>query len=66
MRDLTAPHVMVALPGTKRVGYTLTDTVWITCHGTHETDLAKLEDELVFPHDHLIEQQGAQLCLGSR
>jgi quercetin dioxygenase-like cupin family protein len=48
-REITAPCTFVAKPGTKRAGYAIEDTVWTTIHSnpTHETDIAKLERELV-------------------
>jgi hypothetical protein len=42
-----APCVMVSKPGTKRVGYAHEETVWVTVHATTETDVEKLELELV-------------------
>jgi hypothetical protein len=48
-KRVQAPYIMVAKPGTKRVGYAHEDTVWITVHGTEETDLEKLEQELIAP-----------------
>lgn len=49
MKRLQAPAVIVSEPGTKRVGYAHTDTVWITIHASEETDLAALEAELIVP-----------------
>lgn len=54
-QELEAPQVLVTGPGTKRVGYTLTDTVWITVHGTEETDLEKLEHQLIAPSHEALE-----------
>lgn len=47
--ELEAPHTFISTPGTKRVVFTLTDIVWTTVHVTNETDLAKLEAELIAP-----------------
>ncbi len=44
---IKAPAVVPACAGMKRVGYAHEETVWITAHGTHETDLVKLEAELI-------------------
>lgn len=44
---LTAPHSWVSPPGTKRLVYANEDTVWTTVHATNETDLDKLEEELI-------------------
>lgn len=38
---------IVSPPGTKRIAYTHTEVVWVTVHGTHETDLAKIEAEFI-------------------
>lgn len=44
-----APYTVVSPPGTKRVGYAHEDCVWTTVHATDETDLDKLEAELIVP-----------------
>lgn len=44
---IEAPCTLVSEPGTKRAGLALEDTVWTTIHGTNETDLEKLELELI-------------------
>jgi hypothetical protein len=46
---IDAPFTFVAEAGTKRVGFALEDTVWTTIHASQETDLVKLEDELIAP-----------------
>lgn len=47
IQRIVAPAVIVSPPGTKRVGYAHSDSVWITIHGTHETDVAKIEAEVL-------------------
>jgi len=42
-----APHVFVSDPFTKRVVITHEDTVWLTAHGTYQTELDKVEDEII-------------------
>jgi hypothetical protein len=44
---LEAPLTMVSPAGTKRAVYTHEDTVWVTVHLTKETDLEKIEDEII-------------------
>jgi hypothetical protein len=44
---IKAPHVHVAPAGMKRISYSHEDSVWITVHATQETELDKLEEELV-------------------
>lgn len=42
-----APCTFVSPAGTKRAGYAITDTIWITFHHTEETDLEKIENEVI-------------------
>ncbi len=44
---ITAPHFGITKAGTKRVVYFHEETVWITVHATEETDLEKIEDEVI-------------------
>lgn len=49
---LTAPATIVSPPGTKRLGYAVTDVVWVTVshNPTNETDVPTLEKMLVVPN----------------
>lgn len=47
--DLQGPVVMVSQPGTKRALYAHTDVVWTVIHVTNETDIEKLEAEVIAP-----------------
>lgn len=64
MREVAAPFTMVSRPGTKRVGYALEDTVWTTIHATMETDLARLERELIAPTRAALAEKETTSCLG--
>ena len=44
---LEGPHTFINEPGDKRAVYAHEDTTWTTIHPTDETDLAKIEDEVV-------------------
>lgn len=44
---ITGPKVMVSKPGTKRAVYAHTDATTMTVHRTDETDLDKIEAELI-------------------
>ncbi len=44
---LKSPHGWVSPSGTKRLVYAHEDTVWTTVHASNETDLVKLEEELI-------------------
>jgi hypothetical protein len=46
-----APYTGVTKPGTRRVIHAHEDTIWSTFHPTNETDVAKIERELIFKHD---------------
>lgn len=49
INHLKAPLTFVSLAGTKRVVYAVTDVVWTTCHVTKETDLEKIESDIIAP-----------------
>ena len=49
MRRIQAPYTFQSKPGTKRVAYAHTDTIWTTIHATTETDLELLEEQLIVP-----------------
>ena len=42
-----APYIVVSPEGTKRLGYAHTDCRWICVHGTEETELDKIEAEVI-------------------
>ena len=45
--EVSAPYTVVAPPGTRRVAYALEDSIWTTIHGTHERDLAVIEEAFI-------------------
>lgn len=47
VRLVQAPFTVVSPPGTKRIARAVEDCVWITVHGTNETDLEKIEDHFI-------------------
>ncbi len=62
--NIKAPHYGITKPGTKRIVYFHEDTTWITVHATKETDLEKIEDELIAKtYDELPENVKEKLCL---
>lgn len=44
---VTGPKLMIEPAGTKRIGYAITDVVFMNIHGTDLTDVAEIEQELV-------------------
>jgi quercetin dioxygenase-like cupin family protein len=57
VREIVAPFSFVAPAGTRRLGLAVEETVWTTIHPTAETDLEKLEAELIVPHDSTLTAQ---------
>lgn len=51
MRTLRAGDIVESKPGTKRVTYAIKDSIGITFHKTDNTDLDKIEAELIEPDD---------------
>ena len=50
-QEFGAPYTGITKPGTRRVIHAHEDTIWSTFHPTNETDIAKIEDEIIFKHD---------------
>lgn len=48
-QDILAPLFFISPPGTKRIIYAVQDLIWYNVHGSNETDLARLETELIAP-----------------
>jgi len=44
-----APYTFTSEPGTKRAVHAITDVIWTTIHLTEETDLAKIEAQIIAP-----------------
>lgn len=49
--ELRAPMTFVSKAGVQKVLYIIEDMIWQTIHVTPETDMAKLESDLVEPRD---------------
>ncbi len=47
--DMEAPCTFVSQPGTKRAVFAYEHTVWTTIHPTNETDVEKIEAEIIAP-----------------
>ena len=47
IKRIQAPYSGITPAGTKRICYTHEDTVWTTVHVTNETDLKKIEDDII-------------------
>ena len=51
VKRFKAPYSGITVEGTKRVLYTHEDTVWTTVQRTNETDLDKIEKELIIKEE---------------
>ena len=49
VREIVGPCYFVSTPGTKRIVTAVEETVWVTIHPTNETDLAKIEADIIAP-----------------
>lgn len=59
--EVCAPFIVVSPPGTQRALYALEDSVWVTIHGTHETDLDVLRKTFVVDnHEQYLEYTKAK------
>lgn len=47
VRRVIGPATFVSQPGTKRVAFAVTDTVWTVFHPTHERDLDRIEAQFI-------------------
>ena len=62
VKRIKAPYSGVTQPGTKRVLYMHEETVWTTIHVTKETDLKKIEEEIIAKsYDELPDYKGKKL-----
>lgn len=55
--ELRAPLTFVSKAGVQKVLYILEDTIWQTIHPTTETDMTRLEAELIQPYEPALECQ---------
>jgi hypothetical protein len=47
VKEIEAPAHFITAAGTKRIVYCHTDVVWATVHATEETDLERIEEEII-------------------
>ena len=60
VRELTAPYMYTAPPG-RKAAHIHEDVTWLNIHATNETDIEKLEDELLFKSEEWHAAQPAAL-----
>ena len=54
---MEAPHIWESKAGTKRAVLAYTDCIFVTVHPTEETDLEKIEDEVIAPSYEALESK---------
>ena len=66
VQRVCAPFIVVSPPGTKRAVYAHEDSVWLTVHGTEETDLEIIERTFTADsYDEFLSFAASeQMCLG--
>lgn len=59
VREMEAPAVFVSPANCKKVGFAITDTIWLNVHPTKLTDLAAIEAKFIVPEAPLLEHGGS-------
>ncbi len=62
--DIVAPYTFESKAGVRKVLYIVEECTWSTVHVTQETDLDKLEAELIVKSDTYIKNNKELECLG--
>lgn len=47
--EIEGPYIFTSQPGTKRALYVVEDCIWTTVHPSDETDVAKIEADIIAP-----------------
>lgn len=55
--ELVGPVTFVSIPGSKRVVVAQEETIWTTYHPTTETDLARIEEQVIAPSYEALEKE---------
>ena len=63
MMEMRGVHTFTSQPGTKRALIAHEDTIWTTIHLTNETDLEKIEDEIIAKSYDELPTQMIEQCL---
>jgi mannose-6-phosphate isomerase-like protein (cupin superfamily) len=49
--NITAPYAGITKAGTRRIIFVHEECIWQTVHHCHETEMDKVEADLIYPHD---------------
>ena len=64
-KKYVAPYTGITKPYTRRILFIEEDTIWTTFHVTEETDLAKLEEQLILRRDDHLKNMATLECGGA-
>ena len=64
-KKYAAPFTGITKPYTRRILFIEEDTIWTTFHATDETDLAKLEEQLILRRDDHLKNMPTLECGGA-
>lgn len=56
LKTIEGPCTFVSPAGVKRAGFVEEDTLWTVIHATNETDLEKIEEEVIAPSFEALEE----------
>jgi len=57
---LVAPCIFNSMPGTKKLGFAHTDVIFSNVHPTNETDVEKIECEVIIPEQEYLANLGEE------
>lgn len=63
---IKAPFIVSSPAGTKRIAYAHEDTIWITIHGTHETDVDKIKNTFIAKDENDFIEFTKQFLIGTQ
>jgi len=64
IQRIKAPYQGITMAGTKRILRTYTEVVWTTVHVTNETDLDKIENQVIAKSYEELGLEKEDICLG--
>jgi quercetin dioxygenase-like cupin family protein len=50
VQQVSAGHIGITKPGTRRIGFAHEDCRWVTFHPTDKLDVAEIEEEIIEPY----------------
>lgn len=60
VKRLKAPLYFISPAGSKKIGFAWEDTIWLNVHATKETDLEKIEAEVITKENNFIDVEAEE------